>query len=83
MPAVMWGHLPPLVEIGLTDMPKPGWAIAHSAYLYPTPLNCEYFVCNVYRDELQNRSVGVGLQEDSKKCCIQNIKNQKRSLDYC
>ena len=32
---VMWGHnLPPLVEIGLNDLPKPGWAIAHPSHPY-------------------------------------------------
>ena len=31
---VMWGHNPPpLVEIEFTDLPKPGWAIAH-----PSPM---------------------------------------------
>ena len=34
------GHnLPPLIEIGLTDLPKPGWAIAHLTHPYPTSLN--------------------------------------------
>ena len=33
-----WGHnLPPLVVIGLTDFPKPGWAIAHPP---PKPQQC-------------------------------------------
>ena len=33
------GHnLPPLVEIGLSDLSKPGWAIAHSAHPSPTSL---------------------------------------------
>ena len=33
------GHnLPPLADIGSTDLPKPGWAIAHSAHPSPTPL---------------------------------------------
>ena len=37
------GHnLPPLVEIGLTDLLKPGWAIARSAHPYPTPLCLVY-----------------------------------------
>ena len=31
-------NLPPLVDIGLTDLPKPGWAIAHSAHPSPTLL---------------------------------------------
>ena len=31
-------NLPPLVDIGLTDLPKPGWAIAHSVHPSPTPL---------------------------------------------
>ena len=36
---VMWGHnLPPLVDVGLTDLPKPWWAISHSAHPSPTPL---------------------------------------------
>ena len=36
---VMWRHnLPPLVEIGLTALPKPGWAIAHHAPQSPTSL---------------------------------------------
>ena len=35
----MRGHnLPPLVEIGLSDLSKPGWAIAHSAHPSPTSL---------------------------------------------
>ena len=35
------GHnLTPLVEIGLTDLPKPGWAISHPANPSPTPLCC-------------------------------------------
>ena len=34
---VMWGHnLPPLVEIGLTDLPKRGWAIAHPVQPFST-----------------------------------------------
>ena len=34
VPVVMWGHnLPPLVEIGLTDLPKSGGAMASSAPL--------------------------------------------------
>jgi hypothetical protein len=38
---VTWeGHnLHPLVDIGLTDLPKPGWAIAHSAHPFHTPLH--------------------------------------------
>ena len=39
---VMWraGHnLPPLVDIGLSDLPKPGWAIVHPAHPSPTPLS--------------------------------------------
>ena len=35
---VMWGaqlyNLPPLVEIELTDITTPGWAIAHPAISY-------------------------------------------------
>ena len=35
----MRGHnLPPLVEIGLSDLSKPGWAISHSAHPSPTSL---------------------------------------------
>ena len=34
---VTCGHnLPPLVDIGLTDLPKPGWAMAHSAHPFHT-----------------------------------------------
>ena len=30
------GHnLPPLDELGLTDLPKPGWTMAH--YVHPSP----------------------------------------------
>ena len=36
---VMWWAHVPLVEIGLTDLPKPRWAIAHSAHPSPTPLS--------------------------------------------
>ena len=36
----MGGHnLPPLVEMGLTDLPKPGWEIAHPAHPSPTSLS--------------------------------------------
>ena len=31
-------NLPPLVDIVLTDLPKPGWAIAHLAHPSPTSL---------------------------------------------
>jgi hypothetical protein len=37
----MWGgghNLPPLVDIGLTDLVKPGWAIDHPTHLSPTSL---------------------------------------------
>ena len=35
----VWGHyLPPLVEIGVTDLPKPGWATAHPAHQSTTSL---------------------------------------------
>ena len=35
------GHnLPPLDELGLTDLPKPGWAITHPAHQSPTSLLC-------------------------------------------
>ena len=38
--AVIWGAQSVLyIEIGLTDLPKPGWAIAHSAQPSPTPLS--------------------------------------------
>ena len=33
----MWGAQ--LVKIGLTDLPKPGWTIAHPAHPSPTPLD--------------------------------------------
>ena len=37
--AVMWGaQSAPLVEIELTDLPKPGCAITHFAHPSPTPL---------------------------------------------
>ena len=43
LPKAGWaseGHnLPPLVQIGLTNLPKPEWAIAHPAHPSPTPLN--------------------------------------------
>ena len=29
-------NLPPLVEIGSTDLPKPGWAVARPAHPSPT-----------------------------------------------
>ena len=29
-------NLPPLVEIGSTDLPKPGWAVARLAHPSPT-----------------------------------------------
>ena len=32
-------NLSPLVDKGLTDLPKTGWAIAHSAHPSPTPLS--------------------------------------------
>jgi len=33
------GHnLPPLVDIGLINLAKPGWAVAHPAHPSPTPL---------------------------------------------
>ena len=32
---------PPLVDIALTDLQKPGWAIAHSVHLSPTSLICK------------------------------------------
>ena len=35
-------NLPPLIDIGLTDLPKPGWEIAHSAHPSSTPLQFYY-----------------------------------------
>ena len=35
-------NLSPLVDIGLTDLPKPGWEIAHSAHPSSTPLQFYY-----------------------------------------
>ena len=35
-------NLSPLVDIGLTDLSKPGWEIAHSAHPSSTPLQCYY-----------------------------------------
>ena len=40
---ILSGHnLPPLVKIGLTNLPIPGWAIAHPAHPSPTPLHAPY-----------------------------------------
>ena len=33
-------NLPPLVNIELTDLPKPGWTFAHPAHQSPTSLPC-------------------------------------------
>ena len=39
---LMWEHnLPYLVNIGLIDLPKPGWTIAHPAHPSPTPLEMQ------------------------------------------
>ena len=38
---VMWvggAQSTPLVDIGLTDLPKPGWVISNPAHPSPTPL---------------------------------------------
>ena len=35
-------NLSPLVDIGLTDLSKPGWEIAHSAHSSSTPLQFYY-----------------------------------------
>ena len=35
--------MPPLDEIGLTDLPKPGWAIAHSAQPSPNKFLLYFF----------------------------------------
>ena len=34
----------PLVDIGLTYMPKHEWVIAHSAHLSPTPLSSNWII---------------------------------------
>ena len=36
--ALMLGALPSMVEIGLSDLQKPGWAIDHPAHPSPTSL---------------------------------------------
>ena len=46
VPVVMWGHnLPPLVEIGLTDVPKSGGAMASPAPPGTTGLHGCYTEC--------------------------------------
>ena len=42
---VMWGaQSAPLVDIGLTDLPKPGWVNAHSAHPSPMPLSSNWII---------------------------------------
>ena len=44
----MWGdNLPPLVDLGLTDLPKPGWLIARPIHLSPTSLMPILFPPNI------------------------------------
>ena len=45
---VMWGYnLPPLVDLGLTDLPKSGWLIAHPIHLSPASLVAIFFSPNI------------------------------------
>jgi hypothetical protein len=48
---VLWGHnLPPLVEIGLTDLLKAWWAIAHPAHPSSTSQNFFSILYSVFED---------------------------------
>ena len=41
-------NLPPLIEIGLTDLLQSGWAIAHPTHPSPTLLHSTYFATYMY-----------------------------------
>ena len=55
---IMWGAQ--LIKTGLTDLPKPGWTIAHPAHPSPTPLD---HVTRVTRFSAQGRNHGGNFDE--------------------
>jgi hypothetical protein len=70
----------PMIEIGLTDLPKPGWAIAHPAHPSPTSLDVVGFTYEAVNERMlvnilratQHMTVG----QYSKLCstlCLNNL----------
>ena len=50
---VIWGAKSAhMVKIGLTDLQKPGWAIAHPAHLSLTPLKSMYIIVLIHHPHI-------------------------------
>ena len=57
---VMWGNnLPLLVDLGLTDLPKPGWLIARSIHVPPTSLKPIFFPPNIQIAMILTIKIGI------------------------
>ena len=55
---VMWRHnLPPQVEIGLTDLLKPGWVITHPAHPSTTSLPGNTLDCKIIHIWLETMEI--------------------------
>ena len=63
------GHnLLPLIEIGLTDLPKPRWAIAHLTHPYPTSLNV-----STIRFHSSWKNIAFGTKEKKRITVLKNF----------
>ena len=62
---VMWEYnLSSLVDLGLTDLPKPGWLIARPIHLSPTSLMPIFFPPNIQIAMLLTIKIGIFFRDE-------------------
>ena len=72
--------MPPLVEIELTDLPKPGWAITHPAN--PSPTSLQYYYHIMSEKNRKYIKLWMLIQKEFQPS-VESIENWNRCFSRC